>query len=261
MRALHRSLAIGVLAALLAGCSLLPGAQQAALTGEWRLQAGTHQGAPLPLVAANPITLKFDGTKVGGHAACNIYGGTLEVSGTTIKISALSMTEMACAEPVMASEAAYLAALPLVTGAARDGASLVLSGPQVELRFALVVPVADADLVGPAWALESLITGQVVSSVVADKPASLQLKANGKLTASTGCRDVTGTYAISSGTVTVTLDPYDLIGCPDPVGSQDAHVLAVIGAADGFTFAIDGNSLTVMAGERGLGYRTGEAAN
>ena len=42
---------------------------------------------------------------------------------------------MACEEPVMASEAAYLDALGTVVGARMDGSSLVLAGPAVELRF------------------------------------------------------------------------------------------------------------------------------
>ena len=46
----------------------------------------------------------------------------------------------------------------------------------------------------------------------------------------------------------VTLDPYDLIGCADPLGAQDSHVLKVIGALDGFTVTIQGNSMTLTAG-------------
>jgi heat shock protein HslJ len=255
MRALHRTLAAGTLGLLLVACSLLPGALNAALDGEWRLQAGTDQGAAIPIPAAHPITLKIDGTTVGGAAACNLYGGKLEINGTTIKISALSMTEMACQDDVMAAEAAYLAALPRVDTAARDGNGLVLSGPQVELHFTLVPKVPNANLGGPLWTLDSLISGEVVSSVVADKPATLQLNANGTLAASTGCRDLTGHYTVSGNQVKVTLDPYDAIACADPLGAQDSHVLKVIGALDGFSVTIQGSSMTLTAGNLGLGYR------
>lgn len=262
MRALHRTLAVGTLGLLLVACSLLPGALNVALDGEWRLQAGTNQGAAIPIAAAHPITLKIDGTQVGGTAACNQYGGKLAINGTTIKISELFQTEMACLDggDVMASEAAYLAALPRVDTAARDGDSLVLSGPDVELRFARVQPVPNADLVGPTWTLDSLISGEAVSSV-ADKPATLQFNANGTLSASTGCRDLTGHYAVSGNKVQVTLDPYDMIACADPLGAQDTHVLKVIGAADGFTVVIQGESMTLTAGDLGLGYRVTAAGS
>jgi heat shock protein HslJ len=236
---------------LLTGCSLLSGGSPASLDGEWQLQAGTNQGQPIPIVAGSRVTLKVDGTQAGGSAACNLWGGTIEVSGSSIVISALSMTEMACEEKLMASEAAYLAALPRITTAARDGNSLVLTGPQVELRFALVVPVPDADLTGTTWILDSLISGDAVSSTMSE--ATLQLSGDGRLSASTGCRDVTGSYTIADGQVQVTLDPYDTIGCAEPLGDQDVHILGVL--SNGFGLSIDGDRLTLMANGKGLGYR------
>jgi heat shock protein HslJ len=236
---------------LLSGCSLLTGGASVSLDGEWQLQAGTNQGQPVPIVAGSHITFKIDGTQVGGSAACNIYGGTIRVNGTSITINALSMTEMACQENLMASEAAYLAALPRVTTVARNGNSLVLSGPQVELRYARVAPVANADLVGTTWRLDSLISGETVSSTVGE--ATLQLSSDGRISASTGCRQVTGRYTISEGQAQVTLDPYDTIGCAEPLGDQDAQVLNVL--SSGFGVSIDGDRLTLTAGDKGLGYR------
>lgn len=247
-----------MLVLLLAGCSLLPGAKIAALNGEWQLQVGTNQGVAIPLVPGSRITLKIDGARVGGSAACNIYGGTLEVTGTAIRISALSMTEMACQDDVMASEAAYLAALPLVTTAARDGSSLVLSGPQVELRFALVPPVPNADLVGTAWVLDSVIGGEVVSSTVGEA-ATLQLNADGTLAGTTGCRAFGARYTVSGSQLQVTDLVTDKRACGTELVGQDAHVLAVIGASPAFT--IEGSGLTLTSAAKGLGYRVGAAGS
>ena len=164
---------------------------------------------------------------------------------------------MACVdENVMASEAAYLAALATVDRAERAGNSLVLRGPQVELRFALVPPVPDAALIGPVWVLESLIDGDVVSSTAGQ--ATVQLHPDGKLTASTGCRTVTGSYTVSGSHVDVTLDPFDAIGCADEVGNQDTQVLAVLGG--GFEVAIAGDSMTLSTGQQGLGYRASDGS-
>lgn len=241
-----------ILMMLLSGCSLLTGGASASLDGEWQLQAGTNQGQPIPIVAGSRLTLNIDGTQVGGSAACNTYGGTIQSNGDSIVISALSMTEMACQENLMASEAAYLAALPRVTAAARDGNSLILSGPQVELRYARVAELANSELVGTTWTLESLISGESVSSTVGEQ-VTLMLSDDGTITASTGCREVSGRYTIAEGQVQVTLDPYDTIGCAAPFEVQDAHVLEVI--SDGFAVSIDGDRLTLNAGGKGLGYR------
>lgn len=238
---------------LLAGCSLLTNGASASLDGDWLLQAGTNQGQPVPIVAGSPINLKIDGTQAGGTAACNHYGGKIHVSGSSVSFSEMAQTEMACIDDrIMASEAAYMTALLKVTTAERSGNALVLSGPGVELRFALIPPVANAGLVGTTWVLDSLISGDAVSSTVGDR-ATLQFSADGTFEASTGCRDVTGRYTVEGNQVQATLDPYDTFACGNGVGNQDDHVLEVI--SNGFSAATKGDSLTLTAGDKGLGYR------
>jgi heat shock protein HslJ len=240
-----------ILAFLLSGCSLLSHGASASLDGQWQLQAGTNQGQPVPIVAGSRITLNVDGTKVGGSAACNTYGGTIQVTGSSVTISALSMTEMACQDDLMASEAAYLAALPRVTTVALNGNTLVLSGPEAELRYTRVPPVADADPIGTTWILESLISGETVASTFAQ--ATLQLRGDGRIVATTGCRQVTGSYTIVKNYLVIALDPYDAIACAAPLGDQDAHVLDVLATQP--AISIDGDRLTLSAADKGLDYR------
>ena len=131
-------------ATLLAACGFGPGAD-IDLDGSWRLTDGSQSGKPIPVLANAPITMTINGSEIGGHAACNIYGGTIEIDGGRVSIEALSMTEMACEEDAMASEAAYMSALPLAVRAARAGDRLMLSGPNVELNFTADPSGADAD--------------------------------------------------------------------------------------------------------------------
>jgi heat shock protein HslJ len=243
-----------ILMFLLAGCSILTNGASASLDGDWRLQAGTNQGQPVPIVAGSTINLKIDGTQVGGTAACNRYGGQIHVSGNDVTFSEMIQTLMGCADPVTESETAYMTALQNVTTAERSGNAMVLSGPGVELRFALIPPVANATLVGTVWVLDSIISGDAVSSTVGER-ATLQLNADGTFSASTGCGDVSGTYTVSGMLVQATLNPYDTIGCADGLGDQDSHVLKVI--SDRFSASVQGESLTLTAGEKGLGYRAG----
>lgn len=63
-----------------------------------------------PLVDTS-LTIAFEDGGVGGNSGCNSYGGTFEVEGSSIVLSGLVSTLMACVEPVNAQEAEFLRAL------------------------------------------------------------------------------------------------------------------------------------------------------
>ena len=105
------------------------------LEGDWQLASGTVDGAPFPVVADTPVTLIVQGTAISGRAACNQYGGTLSVVDGGPRLAMTNMTEMACEGPAMTAEAAFSAALPRVTAAARDAERLTLTGQGLELVF------------------------------------------------------------------------------------------------------------------------------
>jgi heat shock protein HslJ len=241
-----------LLAVLLAACGLL-GPDSAELDGDWVLRSGSVNGQPLALVADRVVTLRIDDDEVGGTAACNIYGGTIERDGSTITIGALSMTEMGCDEPTMALESAYLAALAAVTSADRAESSLLLEGPGVELTFALDVPEPDASLLGTAWSLESMITGDAVSSVLG--PATLVFEEDGTMRGSTGCRDFTARYELSGADLRVSDLAVDQVECEEGVASQDDHVLGTFERQ--VRWSIEGSRLSISGTDRGLDYLAG----
>jgi heat shock protein HslJ len=110
--------------------------QRVALDGDWRLEAGMLDGSPIPVLTDHRPTLTIDGGRVSGNAACNDYGGYLDVSGTSAHPHDIFWTVGRCLDDAqMASEAAFLAALERVTKVRREGEHLVLAGPSVEMRF------------------------------------------------------------------------------------------------------------------------------
>lgn len=252
---------IGFAAALaaalaLTGCDqFMPPAAGDDLDGEWTLVAGAHDGEPVPILDDAPITMTIEGNEIGGRAACNIYGGELQVDGEQIDIAAMSMTEMGCDGPVMEAEAAYVAALADVERWSRDRDRLTFTGEAVELIYEPVPATADADLVGTRWVLDSLVDGDAVSSTMGDEPATLTLRDDGTLTGFTGCRAFDGRYELGEGDVQVTRLVSDHHACPD-LASQDEHVLAVMG--DRFAYEIEGDGLTLSGGRLGLLYRAAE---
>lgn len=245
-----RSVAALLSGVVLTACGLLA-PPTASLDGEWILERGTHDGVDLPLLADAPVSLRIEGTEVGGTAACNIYGGTLERDGDAVSFDALSMTEMGCDEPRMALEAAYVAALADVGTAVRAGDRLSLTGLNVELDFRLSVPPADASLVGTRWQLESLVIGEAVSSVI-DAP-TIEFGDDGVVTGDTGCRAFDGSYELDGTTLTIEGLVVEDVACAADLTAQDEHVLAVLGGE--MTVTIEGNRLSLGGGENGLDYR------
>ncbi|MGD2059861.1 MAG: META domain-containing protein, partial [Acidimicrobiia bacterium] len=209
-------------------------------------------GEEIALIASHPITIDFADRDVSGTASCNRFAGTFELSGSSIEFGNLAMTEMACfPEETMEAEALFARALPLVDTVAIDD-ELTLSGDGVELVFAALEPVPEAELTNTVWVLDGLISADAVSSVSGER-ATLELFTDGSVLGGTGCRLLTGQYTITGSEVL--FNELSAQGeCDSSLAEQDDHVVTVLG--DGFRVEIEDQRLTLWsAGDLGLVYR------
>ena len=231
------------------------GVERSDLAGAWQLVRGTGPDGEIRVPSGAHVTIAFEGDRVSGQA-CNMYGGTYRLGEDgQLTLTAMGMTEMACQEPLMSLEAAYHAALAMVSKAAVADDRLTLEGDGVELVFDRQPPVADAALVGTFWNLETLIQGETASSV--SGKAWLVLNPDGTLSGSTGCRDFSASYLLGGRRLTVERLINTDIACKPDVAAQDDLVLRVLSA--GPAIEIDGEQLTLTAaGDAGLGYRVAE---
>jgi heat shock protein HslJ len=223
----------------------------------WQLTAWSINGEPLEpeLTDDARITLVVEGSNVSGESACNQYFGEFTLVGGRVTLGGLGGTEMACAEPIMALETSYLARLAQVDAARMDGQDLVLTGAQLELRFAPLEPPPAAELVATEWVLDSLVRGDAISSTVG-RPATLMLDADGSFEASTGCRSLVGRYVVSGDKIEFVELGADG-DCGADIVEQDGHVIDVL--EGGFRAAVDGQQLRLTGdGDTGLVYRVAE---
>jgi heat shock protein HslJ len=214
--------------------------------------------------------------QVGGTAACNSYSGTVVTEGSVWRGEGYAVTEMACEEPRMAAERAYLDALLGVDEWSRPAADeLVLSGSRVQLRFEALSPVPTADLTATTWLLDALLTGTgPAASVSAPVPeaddASLRLDPGGAVHASTGCRTFSGEWTEAGDEVLLTsfgqrADSPNVAAdgtptCDEAVIAQEDHVLSVLG--DGFRAEVEGRRLTLTSRDGlGLSYRAADGGS
>jgi heat shock protein HslJ len=244
-----------VLAALLllAACGDRGGETSAPVRGEWQLAEGTADGAALLLPPGIGATLVLEDGEATGRSFCNHYMATYASDGQALTFDGIGGTEMGCEPDVMAAESAYLRALGAVRHARVDGEGLVLSGDGVELRFVPVAPVPDSPLEGTRWVLDTLIAGETASTTLGE-PAVLQLGPDRTVTASTGCRSVTGRWLLEDDALVID----DLLAgaepCTQDVATQDEHVFAVLGSGPRVEIEEDRLTLTGDDG-RGLVYR------
>jgi putative lipoprotein len=96
---------------------------------EWTLVSGVD--APEDAVP----TLTLEEGNASGFGGCNRFRGGYELDGDSITLGPLASTMMACEEPKMATESAFLPALEAADSWAVDGGELVLSsGGEETLR-------------------------------------------------------------------------------------------------------------------------------
>lgn len=219
------------------------------LDGDWMLTAASVDGDDLDL-SAGEVTLSVQGDRWGGRSACNQYSTTVTADGDSVTVGPTAGTEMACVGGAMDLESSYLAALQRVTGAQRDGDMLTLSGDGVDLEFAPVPEVPQADLVGTSWQLTTLLSGDTASSVTGEP--TLLLAEDGTVTGSTGCRAFRGAWKQHGDDLVIGPLATPKIGCPPDLQAQDSEVLKVLDGAVRVTQ--DGGQLTLERGNLGLVY-------
>jgi heat shock protein HslJ len=193
------------------------------------------------------VSLEFADGSVSGRSACNSYFGdyTADDDGS-MSFGALGGTEMACEEPLMALEAAYLSALGEVTGFSLDGGALTLRGGEAPLTFFEEVPPAPLPLVGTTWSLTSIYTGDAVSSTISESEATMTLTQDGSVAGAASCNRFHGTYTTDGDRLSFSELASTKMLCPDDIMNQETIFLGAMAAVEGF--AIEGSSLTVTDG-------------
>lgn len=231
--------------------------------GDWVLVSGHLDGEEIALVDGWNVTMSIDGDRIGGTAACNSYGGTVAAEGELglggpFVVGELSWTEMGCEPEVMELEQQFLAALGRVDSyELADTLSLAETGVGTGLRFERVQPVADTELVGTTWRLDTLITGDAASNSRGMDDAFLEFHDDGTLAGSTSCRRLEGEWVLQGATVQVptlaAIDDPTAGVCSPESESLDGAIIAVV--ESGMMVEIDGNRLTLTApGGDGLSF-------
>jgi heat shock protein HslJ len=204
-------------------------------------------GAP---VEGAVVSLRLEDGVASGSAGCNSYTGSYTVDGTAIAFAGFAQTQMACDEPLMALDQAYLGALGSVDAFQTSGDALVLTGSGLALSYG---QPPQAALTGTTWTLDSIASGSAVST--ASVPADIVFLDDGTVSGSTGCNRFNGTYQADAVALTFSPLVTTKMACDDAANAQELAVLTGLAATT--AYAIDGSTLFLVdaAGSLVLGYR------
>lgn len=198
--------ALAALGFLLVACGSLAGSGGTTdLRGRTFLSTGvTENGQPKSLVQGTRILLNFsaDGTKIGANAGCNHMGGDARVDNGRLFVGDMASTMMGC-DGGRNEQDAWVAKLLMDKPTIQlTGAELVIKSATAEVRL-VDRKVADPDrpLAGTLWTVESLIDGQVASSIPLGAVAHFTINPDGALRGNTGCNQMGGTVVVTSTTL------------------------------------------------------------
>ncbi len=101
----------------------------------WVLTSYGSPDNPQPALGNPAVTLTFSADGVGGNGGCNSYGGSFQYDSNSLTIGGLRNTLMACDQPILDQETAYLTALQTATGYQINGSQLQISYDGGVLNF------------------------------------------------------------------------------------------------------------------------------
>ena len=114
------------------------------LLGKWNVDSyGVPPSTVTAVLPDTQLDVAFGIASVGGFAGCNSFSGTYGTNGDLLRISALATTRIACDQPVMDQETAFLAALQGVARIDSRGSQLNLEDRDGHLLVALVRPTEE----------------------------------------------------------------------------------------------------------------------
>ncbi|MFZ4539019.1 META domain-containing protein [Propionivibrio sp.] len=185
---------------LLAGCCRIPVSSNAtsapvpiAFEGPtWQLAAPGAQSAGVDASEKRSVTALFEGGRVSGFSGCNRFMGSYTLDRDSVLIGPLAGTMMACPEPQMAIEKAFLGAL---TGTLRHA----ISGDRLTLTPAtgapLVFQVEPAPMLqGVNWSVTGFNNGrQAVVGPLLGTTLTLTFD-QGQVYGSSGCNTYRAAY-------------------------------------------------------------------
>ena len=192
------------------------------------------------------VDAHFAGDRVSGFGGCNAYGGTAAISGSTIKISDVFSTQMACEGDGSTVETAYLANLANAATFTATADALTIfdsSGKSI-----LVYAAGAANPIEGFWNVTGYNNGnEAVTSPIAGTTLTANFTAGGEVGGSAGCNDYSGTYKLDGTSLTVSQLVTTRKACDQAIMDQETQFLTALQTPT--TVETSGATITLRAAD------------
>jgi len=228
----------------LAGCCRFPATEAASSNKtlesvSWRLSSLAGETPPVSTTMARPIIARFEAGRVSGFSGCNNFMGSYAVEDDVLTFGPLAGTMMACAEPDMAIESAFRAALSDTTRYSISADQLELfSESGSGLTFTAEPPPR---LDGVVWEVTDYNNGrQAVVSPLIDTGITLSFE-QGIVSGHAGCNSFRAPYSTEGNRIEIGLVGSTMMACPEEQMAQEQEFLAALQST--VKWKLDGNIL------------------
>lgn len=190
----------------------------------------TVDGSERPLVEGSELRIDLEDGRLGMSAGCNRMAVGYSIEGATLVTDGeVAGTLMGCEPDLQAQDEWIGELLTRDMDVDLDGDRLVLTADDTVLTLvdATTTPLAEG-LVGPTWALDTMVDGDMASSVPAGATATITFAEDGTYGVDTGCNTGSGTYAVDGTTLQVDPPATTRRGCQGDAGMVEQAVLTVL---------------------------------
>jgi heat shock protein HslJ len=210
----------------------------------WTLTSDSKLGVDLGTV---DVTMRLENGTVAGSSGCNRFTGSYTLDGQSLTIKpGVASTMMACPDPQMAVEQAFLRLLPTMTTAQVSGETLQLSDASGQ-PILVFQQVSGEQAIAGDWTVTAVRTANAVSSPVPGSELTLSF-ASGTASGYAGCNQFTGGYTLTGEDLTIGPLASTRRACADPaVSQQETDYLAALQATA--SFSATSQMLTLLAAD------------
>jgi heat shock protein HslJ len=240
---------------LLAGCGDRPagqGAPDPLRDREFLATSVTENGQPRALVPNTTLSIRFtDDGRLIADAGCSMMQGPVDTAdGKLVIEGGLAMTGIGCDEARHQQDSFVSSVLGGSPSWQLSGDELTITAGTTTVELApreVVDP--DRELAGTTWELDTLIEGDVASSMTAGAPAVTLTFDGGQVTADTHCNGVTGTYTVSGDKLQVEPGPMTKKMCTPEIMRGESAVVDVLQGEVTYEITADRLTLTNSSGK------------